>query len=183
MDHQERVMKTSTSGGAFAEALQEQWTNFWEARSTREKTLLTWGGAVLAVAIGYSVLWQPAADGRAKLRESLPALQRELSLMTAQADEARALSGAAASVAPGGQALKDALTASLADHGMPGAQVQMIGTAAQVQMKNASFPVWTGWLDDVRKQFKVQVVEAHITALKADGQVDLTASLQPANAR
>jgi general secretion pathway protein M len=179
MDHQERVMKTSALSGAWADT----WNEFWEARSAREKVLLTWGSAVLAIAIGYSVLWQPAADGSAKLRESLPAMQRELSQMTAQADEARTLAGAAASVAPGGQALKDAITASLADHGMPGAQVQLIGTAVQVQMKNASFPVWTGWLDDVRKQFKVQVVEAHITALKADGQVDLTASLQPANAR
>lgn len=182
MDDQERIVKTSASS-AWTQALSDQWSEFWEARTAREKVLLTWGGAVLAVAIGYSVLWQPAADGRARLRESLPAMQRQLAQMTAQADEARALAGAAASVAPGGQALKDALTASLSDHGMPGAQVQLIGTAAQVQMKNASFPAWSAWLDDVRKQYKVQVVEAHITALKADGQVDLTASLQPANAR
>jgi len=163
-------------------ALSGVWAEFWDARSAREKTLLTWGGAVLAVAIGWSVLWAPAADGRAQLRASLPGLQRELAQMTAQANEARTLAGAAASVAPGGQALKDALTASLADHGMTGAQVQLIGTSVQVQLKNASFPAWTGWLDDVRKQFKVQVVEAHVSALKADGQVDLTASLQAANA-
>ena len=176
-------MKTSAFGGAWAETLSAYWSDFWEARSAREKLLLTWGGAVLVVAIGYSVLWQPAADGRVHLRESLPAMQRQLAQMTAQADEARALAGAAASVSPGGQALKDALTASLSEHGMPNAQVQLIGTTAQVQMKNASFPAWSVWLDDVRKQYKVQVVEAHITALKADGQVDLTASLQPANAR
>jgi len=53
----------------------------------------------------------------------------------------------------------------------------------QIQLKNASFPEWTVWLDSVRKQFKVQVSEAHITALKPDGQVDLTASLQPAQAQ
>ncbi len=164
-------------------ALSGAWAEFWDARSVREKTLLTWGGALLVVAIGWSVLWAPAADGRAQLRERLPGLRRELAQMTAQADEARALAGAAASVAPEGQALKDALTSSLADHGMQGAQVQLIGTTVQVQMKNASFPAFTGWLDDVRKQFKVQVVEAQMTALKTDGQVDLTASLQPANAR
>ena len=172
-------MKTSALSGAWADT----WNEFWEARSAREKVMLTWGSAVLAVAIGYSVLWQPAADGRAKLRESLPAMQRQLALMTAQSDEARALAGAAASVAPGGQALKDALTASLAAHALSGAQVQLIGTTVQVQMKNASFVAWTAWLDEVRKQFKVQVVEAHVSALKADGQVDLTASLQPANTR
>lgn len=166
-------MKTTALGGV--------WAEFWDERTPREKLLLTWGGALLAVAIGWSVLWSPAADGRAQLRASLPGLQRQLAQMTAEADEARALAGAAASVAPGGQALKDALTASLADHGMQDAQVQLIGTTVQVQLKNASFPVWTAWLDDVRKQFKVQVVEAHMSALKIDGQVDLTASLQPAS--
>ncbi|WP_043200778.1 type II secretion system protein GspM [Paraburkholderia acidipaludis] len=175
MDHQERIVKTT--------ALTEAWAEFWEARTPREQTMLTWGGALLAVAIGWSVLWAPASDGRARLHESLPGLQRQLAQMTAEANEARALSGAAASVAPDGQALKDALTASLADHGLQGAQVQLIGTTVQLQMKNASFPAFTDWLDDARKQYKVQVVEAHMTALKTDGQVDLTASLQPASAR
>jgi general secretion pathway protein M len=57
----------------------------------------------------------------------------------------------------------------------------VIGAAVQIQLKNASFPEWTMWLDDVRKLYKVQVAEAHIQALKPDGQVDLTASLQPAS--
>jgi general secretion pathway protein M len=62
-------------------------------------------------------------------------------------------------------------------------QVQLLGNAVQIQLKNASFPVWTTWVDDARHQFKVQVAEAHVTALKDDGQVDLTASLQPSTAK
>ena len=161
----------------------DMWAGFWDGRTEREKQLLIWGGALLAIVIGWSVLWSPASDGRAQLRDSLPGLQRQLSQMTAEADEARSLSAAAASVAPGGAALKNALVASLTDHGLTGAQVQMIGTAVQIQLKNASFPAWTNWVDDVRKQFKVQVSEAHATALKEDGQVDLTASLQPSTAK
>ena len=156
------------------------WAGFWDARTPREKALLTWGGAVLAIVIIWSVLWAPAQEGRARLRESIPGLQRQLSQMTAQANEARALSAAAQGVAPTGGALKDALTASLNDHGLAATQVQVIGNAVQIQLKNASFPAWTEWLDDARKQFKVQVSEAHVTGLKQDGQVDLTASLQPA---
>jgi len=157
------------------------WAGFWDARTTREKALFTWGGAVLAVVIVWSVLWAPAQEGRARLRESIPGLQRQLSQMTAQANEARSLSAAAQGVAPTGGALKDALTASLNDQGLAATQVQVIGNAVQIQLKNASFPAWTLWLDDARKQFKVQVSEAHVTALKQDGQVDLTASLQPAS--
>jgi len=163
--------------------LAQTWAGFWEQRTDREKVLLTWGGSVLAVVIAWSVLWAPAQEGRARLREALPTLQRQLAQMTAQANEARQLSAAAQGVAPTGGALKDALSASLGDHGLAAAQVQVIGNAVQVQMKNVSFPAWTAWVDDVRRQFKVQVAEAHVTALKEDGQVDLTASLQPSTAK
>ncbi|WP_144143857.1 type II secretion system protein M [Paraburkholderia sp. BCC1884] len=163
--------------------LAQTWAGFWDQRTEREKSILTYGGAVLAVVIAWTVLWAPAQEGRAHLRESLPSLQRQLAQMTAQANEARQLSAAAQGVAPTGAALKDALTASLTDHGMAAVQVQVIGNAVQIQLKNASFPTWTRWVDDARKQFKVQVAEAHVTALKDDGQVDLTASLQPSTAK
>jgi general secretion pathway protein M len=163
--------------------LAQTWAGFWDQRTEREKNLLTWGGGVLALVVAWLVLWAPADDGRAHLRESLPVLQRQLAQMTAQSNEARQLSAAAQGVAPTGIALKDALTASLGDHGLSAVQVQVIGNAVQIQLKNASFPAWTSWVDDARKQFKVQVAEAHVTALKDDGQVDLTASLQPSTAK
>jgi general secretion pathway protein M len=163
--------------------LVQTWAGFWDQRTEREKAIIAWGGGALAVVIAWSVLWAPAQEGRSHLRESLPSLQRQLAQMTAQSNEARALSAAAQGVAPTGAALKDALTASLGDHGLAATQVLVIGNAVQIQMKNASFPAWTSWVDDARKQFKVQVAEAHITALKDDGQVDLTASLQPSTAK
>ena len=164
-------------------ALADTWAGFWDARTTREKTLLTWGSVVLGVVLAYSVLWAPAQEGRARLAATLPAMQHRLAQMVAQANEARALAAAAQGVAPTGGALKNALAASLADHGLAPTEVQVAGNAVAIRLKNASFSAWTMWLDDVRKQFKVQVSEAHITALKADGQVDLTASLRPATVK
>ena len=69
---------------------------------------------------------------------------------------------------------------SLADNGMQPTQVQVIGTAVQIQLKNASFPD----VDDVARR-RAQAVQGAggrgaRQALKPDGQVDLTASLQPA---
>ncbi|MGS0892855.1 type II secretion system protein GspM [Burkholderia stagnalis] len=159
--------------------LNQTLTQFWGERSPREKTLLGWGGALLAVVIAYSVLWSPAQDGSARIEHALPTMRNALAQMTAQANEAKSLTAAAQGVAPTGLALKDALGASLADHGLQGAQVQIVGNGVQIQMKNAAFPAWTQWLDDARRQFKVQVGEAHVTALKDDGQVDLTAVMQP----
>ncbi|SAK51108.1 general secretory pathway protein M [Caballeronia pedi] len=158
-------------------------SEFWEARTPREKTLLMWGGLALGLVLVYLVLWAPAYEGRARLRDTLPTMQRQLATMTAQANDARSLAPATEGVMPTGGALRDALAKSLADNGMQPTQVQVIGAAVQIQLKNASFPNWTMWLDDARKQFKVQVSEAHVTALKPDGQVDLTASLQPAGTK
>jgi general secretion pathway protein M len=174
MDHQERPMK---------EEIGRSLSEFWEARTQREKSILMWGGLLLALVIVYLVLWAPAYEGRARLRESLPGMQRQLATMTAQANEARALAGNADSVTPTGGALRDALAKSLGDAGMQPTNVQVIGAAVQFTLKNASFPNWTVWLDDARRQFKVQVNDAHITALKPDGQVDLTASVQPASVK
>jgi general secretion pathway protein M len=174
MDDQERPMKAEI-GRTLSE--------FWEVRTPREKTLLIWGGLALGLALIYLVLWAPAYEGRARLRDTLPTMQRQLATMNAQAMEARSLAGNAESVTPTGGALRDALAKSLADNGMQPTQLQVVGAAVQFQLKNASFPNWTMWLDDARKQFKVQVLEAHVTALKPDGQVDLTASLQPAVAK
>jgi general secretion pathway protein M len=164
-------------------ALSDTWAEFWSGRTQREKTLLMWGSLIAAILIVYLVLWAPAYEGRARLRDSLPAMQRTLAQMTAQANEARSLSGGGQGVMPTGGALRDALAKSLTDNNIVATQVLTTGGAVQIQLKNASFPAWTSWLDDVRKQFKVQVAETHVTALKPDGQVDLTASLQPAGAQ
>ena len=46
--------------------LAQSWAGFWDQRTEREKTLLAWGGGVLAVVIAWSVLWAPAQDGDRK---------------------------------------------------------------------------------------------------------------------
>ncbi|MBN3728239.1 type II secretion system protein GspM [Burkholderia sp. Ac-20379] len=162
--------------------LTETLTQFWDERSSREKMLLGWGGALFAVYLLYSLLWAPAQDNSARISRALPAMRLQLAQMTEQANEARSLAAAAQGVAPTGMALRDALNGSLTDHGITAAQVQVVGNGVQVQLKNVAFPIWTQWADDVRKQFKVQVGEAHATALKEDGQVDLTVVMQPSSA-
>ncbi|MEX3548025.1 MAG: type II secretion system protein M [Burkholderia sp.] len=162
--------------------LTETITQFWDNRNTREKLLLGWGGAFLVLVALYSLLWSPAAKDSKKIATSLPGMRLQLAQMTEQANEARSLAAAAQGVAPTGIALRDALTSSLSDHGFVAAQVQMVGNGVQIQIKNVAFPAWTQWVDDVRKQFKVQVGEAHATALKEDGQVNLTVVMQPSSA-
>ncbi|MCG1038097.1 MULTISPECIES: type II secretion system protein GspM [Mycetohabitans] len=176
MDDQECTMKGKS---AVATAL----SDFWGERTPREKKLITIGGAVLALVVLYSVALGPALSGRAKLRADLPAMQRCLAQMTADANEARSLAVQAQGRAPTGNALKEALAASLAQRGLAATQLNVAGPNVQLQLKNGQFGSWVAWLDDVRRQFKVKVSQAHVSALKDDGQVDVTATLQPANTK
>jgi general secretion pathway protein M len=184
MDYQERDRRETemknTMGSSTFSAVSIALGEFWSAREPREKRLLSIGGVVVGIAIVYTVLIQPAMDGRAELREELPQLRAQLAQMQAEAHEARDLSTSAAGVPPTGDELHQALTDSLAAHGLQNVQVTAIGDSMQIKAKNIAFGDWIGWVDDVRKQNKVQVSEANVTALDKPGQVDVDATFAPA---
>ena len=161
--------------GAVGTALGE----FWSAREPREKRLLTIGGAVLGLVIVYSLFWEPAFEGRQNLREELPQQRAQLAQMQAEARQAHELTSAAAGVAPTGDTLRQALVDSLAAHGLANIEVTALGDSMQIRGKNIAFADWIGWVDDMRKQNKVQISEANVKALEKDGQVDLDATFAP----
>jgi len=150
----------------------------WDQRNSREKILLAVAGALFAVFLLYSILWAPAANGRADLQARLPQLQSQLARMSAEADEARTLKVSSASATPRGQALLDGLQASLAQQGLAGAQLSGNGRLLQLQIKDAPFNLCVSWLDQARRTYKLQVIEAKVTALPRPGEVAMSATLQ-----
>jgi len=159
------------------------WNDFWSERNAREKKLLILFGLILSMVLLYSVLWAPARAGSVRLAAKLPVMQRELAQMQEQARQARELGGQAASLAPLGDGLHHALMASLAQRGMTHAQVSVLNGAVQVKLTHVFFADWVGWLDEIRKQYKLQVTEAQLTSLNEGGQINLTAVLQGPAAR
>ena len=161
-------------------AIKAALTKWLEAREPREKRLLVAGGALLAVVLLYSLLWAPAWDGCSRIRASLPLLQDEVAQMQTQLDEVRSLKGAAAIRAPQGLALRDALTTSLSQAGIPAPQITVLGKGVQVEVKNVPFGVWMGWLDEVRRSDHVRVVSAHATGEAQPGHANVSVTVQPA---
>ena len=154
---------------------------WWEERQAREKRLISIGLAVLAVVIFYNFLIAPAWQNTADLKQVLPGMKQQLATMQGEADEARRLSVSAQSVAPTGDSLLAAVTSSLADQGFAAAKVQRVGTAVQVDFANVSFARWVAWVDDMRKQLKVQVSQTHITpGASNDGRVSVRVTLDAA---
>jgi general secretion pathway protein M len=109
---------------------------------------------------------------------TLPELRQQVEAMDAQVIEAHQLDAKGALQTPKGEALRDALHASLRDHGMIPTSIASAGPAVRFQLHDVAFANWTAWLDEVESQLHVKVSEAHVLALKP-GQVDLTATLSP----
>lgn len=157
---------------------------WWDERNAREKRFLSIGLLIVGLTIFYNVLIQPALSGSASIRAALPAMRQQLAAMEDQGNDARRLSAAAQSVAPTGDSLSSAVTSSLADKGLTADKVELAGAAVRVDLKHVSFARTVGWLDDMRKQLKVQVSEAHIApAAEADGRVDVSVTVAAANGR
>jgi general secretion pathway protein M len=154
-------------------------SEWFEARAPREKRLLLAGGALTVVAIVYNLLWAPAWDGCIQIRASLPLLEVQLADIQMQVDQARQLKGQAAVRAPSGVALRDTLATSLVQAGIPEAQVATLGKGVQIDVKNAPFGAWMSWLDSVRRDDHVRVVNAQLIAEGKVGQVTVSATLQP----
>ena len=67
--------------------MKQAWNEFWQARNQRERTMLTYGGAFLLLAMLYGLAWLPISEGRKKLTRSLPQLRLDVAQMRSNVKE------------------------------------------------------------------------------------------------
>ncbi|GJJ05484.1 hypothetical protein RugamoR64_60220 [Duganella rhizosphaerae] len=149
---------------------------FWSERTEQERKFLGIGGAVLGLAVFYSLLIAPALDGGAKLRKSLPELRQQAAELQALALEAAALRGQN-TIAPAPMT-REMLNAGLTARGLVTQSVSVTGEYAKVQMNGVSFPGLMAWLDAIRTESRIAVSEANISAQDTAGMVNATLTLR-----
>ena len=149
---------------------------FWQARTEQERRLLTIGGVVVGLALFYSLLIAPAQDGRAKLSKELPELRQQAAEMQAMAREAAALQGQG-NIAPPPMS-KDSLNAGLASRGLNPQSVTITGEYAKLQFNGAQFAGLVAWLDAIRNESRITVVDASFNAQDTPGLVNATLTLR-----
>jgi general secretion pathway protein M len=155
--------------------LRERLGVYWLARTDKERRMLSIGGAVAAIALVYSVFIDPALTGRARLQKDLPQLRQQSAQLKAMAREAGELgSQPVLQVTP---MTKEGLTASLSALGMTPQSASITGEYARIQLTGVSFANLVSWLDAQRRESRISVQEATITAQTPAGQVDATLSL------
>jgi general secretion pathway protein M len=146
----------------------------WLARTEQERRFLAIGGGVVLLALLYLILVDPAVEGRAQLRRSLPQMRQQAAELQAMAQEAGRL--AAAPVAP--PLTRETVNTSLSGRGLTPQSLSMTGEYIKLQLNNVSFANLATWLDEQRRANRVLVQDAVVTALPVAGQVDATLTLR-----
>ncbi|MFM2089357.1 MAG: hypothetical protein RLZZ237_4226 [Pseudomonadota bacterium] len=148
---------------------------FWTERTPQERKLLTTGGVVAGLALVYAIFFDPAWTGRTDLQKSLPELRQSAAQLQALALEA----GDLARQTPLQVAAmsKESLGASLKAKGLTPQSLSVTGEYVRVQLNDVPFASVMLWLDGLRRQDRVAVQEAKITAQTKAGQVDATLTL------
>lgn len=148
----------------------------WLARTEQERKFLTIGAVAAALALVYALFVAPALAGRAQLEKDLPQLRQQDAQLRAMALEAGELARQpAAQVAP---MTRESLSASLLALGITPASLAMTGEFARVQLTGVAFANLVGWLDAQRRENRIGVQDAAISAQGSAGQVDATLTLR-----
>ena len=162
-------------GRAALATRQQAMQAFWAERTAQERKLLTIGAVVAGLALVYAVFFEPAWNGRIELQKSLPELRQQAAQLQALAREAGELSRQTpVQVAP---MSRDSVDASLKARGLSAQSLSMTGEYARVQLNGAPFANVMLWLDGLRREGRIAVQEAKITAQSKAGLVDATLTL------
>lgn len=142
----------------------------WEARSPRDRAILAWGGALLAVALVAALAWWPLERTRARLAAELPVLRASLAALERDAAEAKRLRAM-----PAGAAAPPATPlASLGTNagGLAGAQVTVLDERRVRAMgADVSFAALLEWLRNAQVTHRMRVESAKLEALPTAGRV------------
>lgn len=156
--------------------LKERVALAWMARTEQERKFLGIGGAVVALALVYSVLVDPALSGIAKLSKSLPKQRQDVAQLQALALEAGEL--ARQPVLQPTPMSREGLSAGLVARGMTPASLSMTGEYAKLQFTGVSFANLVSWLDAQRREHRIAVQDLVVTAQTPAGNVDAVLTLR-----
>lgn len=153
---------------------------FWGARTEQERRFLAIGGIIVGLALVYAVLIDPALTGREQLRKALPQLRQETAQMQALAAQAAQLGAQPpAQLQP---LSRERLNAALAARGLDAQNLAVTGDYVKVDFKGVQFAGLVTWLDVARRDERLAVQEAKISAQggreDSAGLVDATLTLR-----
>lgn len=148
----------------------------WIARTEQERKFLTIGAGIVLGTLVYLLFISPAVTGRAQLQKALPQLRQDAAQLRSMAVEAAEL--ARQPPALGAPMARESLAASLTAMGMTAQSLTMTGEFAKLSLTAVPFSSLVSWLDTQRREGRINVQDASISAAGDGGKVDATLTLR-----
>ncbi len=161
-------------GGSWRESLSE----YWAARSSRERAMLATVALVVAAAALYVLMLGPGLVARAKLSAALPGLRAQIADMRQQEKEIALLRKKSQTFSQSTD-LKAQLQSAVARTSFVNA-VQRVDSLSVDKVALSAAPVvfddWAGWVGSLQREFGVRLDACKITALDQPGLVRIEAT-------
>ncbi|MCW3479873.1 type II secretion system protein M [Neisseriaceae bacterium JH1-16] len=157
-------------------AWQAQAGHWWTARNPRERMLLSVLGVLLAIVLGYLLVWQPAQKQLVRNKASIVRLGAEVATLEKLDAEARQLKRQPAAAPRKAAELQPLLQQMLAQHDLSGLTLAAEGDYGVTLSGEAVFDRWLQFAGELAAQQQVRLVRLQADAI-GPGRVRLKALL------
>ena len=156
---------------------------WWDGLQVRERRLLGVGAAVVAVLLGWALVWYPLAHARADLDKRVARQREDMAWMRQAAGEARELraQGTHGRAERQGKSLLALADVSARSAGLSGALKRVEpagGKSVRLSFEVADFDALMNWLDALARDFGVQATDLSVDKVEGLGLVNARATLE-----
>ena len=156
---------------------------WWEGLQLRERRTLGVGGVLVAVMLGWALVWHPLSRARGDLAVRVARQRDDLAWMRQALGETRNLraEGAHARADRQGKSLLALADVSARGAGLTGAlkRVEPAGSdSVRVNLEIADFDALMTWLDSLARDYGVQVTDFSVDKVEGIGLVNARVTLQ-----
>lgn len=153
----------------------------WGAMALRERRMVLVASGVVAFAILWMGLFEPAWNGRRALHEELPVLRTQVAQMSGLATVAQQAQAQARAV-PAPEAARAAIETSLKAAGLSPSvgQFELNGERISLKLQGVAGAAAFDWLDAALRETRMRVVDASVTREARPGFVSVRLVLEAA---
>ncbi len=155
--------------------------DWWFAQSARDRRILSIGGVLASLLLGYALIWLPLERSAEEWRRRASAADASVIWMRDAVQRLRASGPAPASSQRDDRSLLAVVDAGVREAGLGGALLRVEPVSAgqvRVYFQQASFDALTTWLQTIGSSHGVRVVELSVQRSAGVGLVDVRLALE-----
>lgn len=151
---------------------------FWAERAPRERLILGAGALVLAGALLYLLLIEPAWLGSRRLEPALRTQRTQVAQLDQLLGEARTLRARAATAGMSPAEAREAIEKSLAAAGLKPTRNAPLGDDLQLAFADVPYAAWVAWLAEAERQTGARATTVTAKAATTPGRADVEVTLR-----